>query len=126
MKTCFNAWLTGSGLLTAMFGIWFVAAMTGKAPYLLIFVLWLSPTAAAFLVSYFSPLKKTMLGLSMAFVTAVLAVAVNTAAQLVGDGVDFPGIEGAAILFGITLIYSTVGCGIGSLCGYMLAKRRRH
>ena len=123
MKTCFHAWLVGSGLLTAMFGLWFIAVMTGKVPYFLIFVLWLSPAAAAFLVSYFSPLKKTTLGLSMAIVTAVLAVAVNSAAQLVGDAVDLPGIEGAAILFGITLIYSGVGCGIGSLCGYVLAKK---
>jgi len=137
LTTGLRAYLGGLAVLSFAYGAWFVAVRFGgtylfgvrigeirEIYYGLVLFLWLSPALAAFLVSYFSPQKKMLLGMSMAFVAAIYAIVINTVPQLLGDAVDFPGIQGAVILFTITSVYSGVGCAAGGFCGYMLAKRR--
>jgi len=92
--------------------------------YALMYFMWLSPAVAALVVSYFSPGRKILLAMSMAIVAAVFAVSVNGVGQLLGDHVDFSGLQGAIILFTVTMAYSGIGCAVGSLCGYFLSRKR--
>ena len=61
----------------------------------------------------------------MAPIAAVLASAINLAAQSRGLAVDFPGSGGTLTLFAVTLVYSGVLCVLGSIAGVLLAKRFR-
>lgn len=137
MSKMLRVWFGGAGVLAFACGAWLVAVRFGGTYLLgvrigeihaiyygLVLFLWLSPALAAFLVSYFSPQRRMFLGMSMALVAAVFAVLTNAIPQLLGDAVDFPGIQGALILFAITFVYSRFGCAVGIFCGYILAKRR--
>ena len=80
---------------------------------------------AAFVTSYMSPSHKILLGISMAFPFALLAVALNSAEQFFGSAVDFPGFPGGLILFILVLISSVIISIPGSAVGYALTRNAR-
>ena len=124
--TPLRAWFIGAGILLASYVTWFIALQLNWHPQVLVILMWFlwgAPFVAALLSAYLAPHKKILVGLSMALLAAVFAVALNFIHQLRGDSVDFPGMQGSVILFFITLAYSAVFSGIGAISGSVLARK---
>ena len=72
----------------------------------------------AFITSFLAPRHRFLLGLSMAPLAALLAVAGNLLLEASGTHVDFSGFRGNAGLFAVSLAYglfvSAVGGGLGT------------
>jgi hypothetical protein len=120
-----KAWMAGMAVLTVAFGAW--TLLLGQEIYSapMAIGLWLSPVLAGYATAYLAPSHKFVLGASLAFPSAVLVVALNSALQVYGGPVDFPGIGGGLILFVLALVGSTALASLGSVVGYVHAKGRR-
>jgi hypothetical protein len=117
-----KAWLTGAGILVVVFAIWFVLLQANVFSQSFVIVLWISPMIAAFASAYLGPSHKILLGTSMAIPSALLAVALNSANQISGTAVDFPGLKGGFILFILVLISAAIISIPGSVAAYTLTK----
>ena len=120
-----KAWLIGAAILIVVFSIWFIFLQVEIYSRSAFIVLWVSPIVAAFVTSYMSPSHKILLGVSMAFPFAFLAVVLNTADQFFGSAVDFPGLPGGLFLFILILIRSVIISIPGSVAGYALTRNDR-
>jgi hypothetical protein len=118
----FKAWSTGAGILVVVFAIWFVLLQANVFSQSFVIVLWISPMIAAFASAYMGPSHKILLGTSMAIPSALLAVALNSANQISGTAVDFPGLKGGFILFILVLISAAIISIPGSVAAYTLTK----
>jgi hypothetical protein len=117
-----KAWLTGAGILVVVFAVWFVLLQANVFSQSFVIVLWVSPMIAAFVSAYLGPSHKILLGTSMAIPSALLAVALNSANQISGTAVDFPGLKGGFILFILVLISAAIISIPGSVAAYTLTK----
>jgi len=120
-----KAWLVGAGIVIFVYATWFVALQASQYSEVLVFLLWASPLIAAIVTSYLAPHKKILLGMSMVLPTTIMAVALNSVYQWLGNAVDFPGVRGGLTLSITTLVYSSVLCWLGSMGGMVLAKKFR-
>ena len=123
--TALKAWIAGAGIVVILYVTWFVVLQASQYSEVLVFLLWLSPLAAAFVSAYLAPRKKILLGMLMVLPTTISAVTLNFVYQWLGNAVDFPGLRGALILFTTTLVYSGILCVLGSAGGIVLAKKFR-
>jgi hypothetical protein len=119
-----KAWSAGLGILVVAYAAWFAFLQVGKFSESSALFLWISPLIAAFVSSYLGPSRKIILGISMAFPSAILAVVVNSFYQLHDQAVDFPGFRAGLILFTLVLIYSALISVVGAVIGYFLATKR--
>jgi hypothetical protein len=118
----FRAWSIGVGILIAVFTMWFVLLQTNIFSQSIVVILWTSPLIAAFVSAYLGPSHKILLGTSMAIPSALFAVVLNSADQILGATVDFPGFKGGFILFVLVLISAAIVSIPGSLIAYALTK----
>jgi hypothetical protein len=118
-----RAWAVGFGLLVLADGVWLSFVHAGVFSKWLLLVLQLSPVVSGFIVAYLAPRRKLLLGTSMAIPATVLVVLFNVSYEALGNAVDFSGAQGALILFTITLLYSGIACGLGSLVGGLISRR---
>ena len=118
-----KAWLVGAVTMISIILVWFVFLQAGVFSEAALVLLWISPLLASFMTSYLSPSHKILMGTSMAFLAALLAVASNSMHQFSGTAVDFPGLKGGVVFFGLVLISSIVVSIPGSLTGYALSKK---
>ena len=118
-----KAWFIGVSIILVANITWFLALQKKEYSEILFAILWGSPLVAAFIVAYLSPFKKMANSLSMSIPMAIIAVVFNGVYQLLGNTVDFPGIQGGLILFGTTLLYSLILCGLGGFLGYVSARK---
>lgn len=122
-NTMLRAWSAGAGIIILVYTAWFIALQAAQYSEALVVLLWLSPLAAALVTSYLAPRKKILLGISMVLPATILAVALNSVYQWLGNAVDFPGVQGGLILFTTTFVYGGILCGLGSIGGVVLAKK---
>jgi len=115
-----RAWILGLVLLLAAAMIWSLTLWVGVYSQFAVLTLWASPFAAAMLVAWSAPRHQILLGLSMAVPTALLAVSLNFAVPLFGGDVDFPGIMGHLILFGIVGSGAAVLALLGAVMGRLV------
>jgi phosphoglycerol transferase MdoB-like AlkP superfamily enzyme len=118
-----KALMVGFGVLLAAYALWFITLQNSQYSELKVLILWVSPFVAAIVSAFLAPKRKFMLGISMAFPAAILAVGLNYVYQVQGNPVDLPGGSGALILFTTTMIYSGILCGVGAVIGQALSDR---
>jgi hypothetical protein len=120
-----KAWMAGAGVLAVAFGGW--SLLLGQEIYSepMAIGLGLSPVLAGYATSYLAPSHKFVLGVSLALPSALLVVALNSALQVYGGPVDFPGFGGGLILFVLALVGSTALASLGSVVGYVHTRGRR-
>jgi hypothetical protein len=117
-----QAWVAGVGVLFLAHGAWVIVLKSETYPRLLVWTLQSLPFIAALVTAYLAPTKKILLAVSIGLVGAVLTVASNYLYEVSGLPVDFPGLQGATVIFVIALVSNTVLCTLGGLAGYYLAR----
>ena len=124
-RTALKAWLAGLFVLLVANGGWLVLLQIHKVSVLTLCLYQISPIIVAFLVSYYSPRNKFLLGLSMAIPVAALCVLVNPICELFGFAVDSYGIGGQFIILLITIPYDIALCALGAWLGFYLDRHSR-
>jgi hypothetical protein len=122
IRTLPKVWAVGVAVIAVAQVGWFLLLGTKSFSQALVILLWASSGIAALMVSYLSPSRKILMGLSLTVPAAVLIALLNYGYQLIGHTSDFPGARGAAILFTVALAWNAVICGLGAAAGYFLAR----
>ena len=91
---------------------------------LALWVCYLGPPMAAFVVAYLAPRNKRIIGLSMALWGAALSDLLPLFYDLIGLPVDHIGLKGNVIRFFMNLVIYGFLCAIGSALGYLLSQPR--
>lgn len=120
-----RAWIAGFMILFIADMLWIVGLQFEVLSKTLLLAGQVSPFIAAFASSYLAPRRKILLGCSMSVPAAILGVALTAVYQLFGAAGGFRGIQGAWILFEITIVYSAILCIAGSGAGYFLSRKRK-
>jgi hypothetical protein len=120
-----RALIAGLAVLLAADGAWLIAIQTSNVSEFLILLWWLSPPFAAFVSAYLAPHRKILLGTSLAIPAAILVGLLNTAYQMFGHAVDFPGPRGALILVTTSLVFNVMLCAVGGVVGYVVSTRQQ-
>ncbi len=110
-------WLVGVAILLLSYLLWFISLQFKVFSDYSMYLLWMSPFIASFIVAFFKPNKKLLIGTMLAISSAVIAVSFNSFYQVMGYSVDFPSVKGGFILFNIILIYSFFLCLLGIMLG---------
>ncbi|GHT93633.1 hypothetical protein FACS1894116_06050 [Betaproteobacteria bacterium] len=123
--TSVKVWMLGGVIEFAAYGM-FYCALLAKEPRYVSMLMWLllgAPMVAAFVVAYFAPKWKIILGWSMSFLAAILTGSLSSIHEASGNAVDFPGWRGWYTLVAIVLIINGVLCMLGAFFGYLAAKK---
>ncbi|EKS9883506.1 hypothetical protein BTK96_000401 [Burkholderia pyrrocinia] len=83
-------------------------------------LLWGIPCVATFLVSRYSSGWIGFVGFVYLILIPVLAVIIQVTKEALGFSIDFPGVRGASIVFGIYFVLSVVPVSIGFILGRYL------
>ena len=121
-----RAWVIGVALLLAADGVWFMAVQSTKfagALAFLVWLLWLSPLVAAFVSALIAPRKKVLVGMSLAVPAVILIGLLNVVHQLLGNEVDFPGLQGGLTLLKVEMAVNVILCSIGGVTGYFVTRK---
>jgi hypothetical protein len=121
-------WAVGALIIFIAQVAWFLSLGTESFSQVFFILLWGSSGIAAFLVSFLSPRRKLLLGLSLIVPAAILIAILNHLYQLTGHTSDFSGLRGAVLLFVVALAWNAATCGVGAVAGYMLSRHaeRQH
>jgi hypothetical protein len=88
-------------------------------------VLWLVVPLAAFLAAVFARKRQFLVGLAVALPAALLFVVSNSVFALLGHRIDYPGVLGAVLVFGMTLplccLLAAAGAGLARLSPFRVA-----
>lgn len=117
--------MVGAGILAATFVAWLLNVELGRFSWTMATILWISPLAAGCVVSFLSPSRKVVLGSSMAIAAALLATVLNWSVQLLGMGVDFPGLKGGITLLLLVLAGAIPLSLIGAIAGRLMSLKGR-
>ena len=120
-----RAWLVGLGVLIAAALAWVVSVANDYFSPVLLAILWLSPVIASALIAYLSPARKLLMGVLTTIPALACALVINTAFQMKGQHVDFPGAAGAVALVVASIIWMLPVCALGGAIGFFISKRKQ-
>lgn len=119
-----RAWLACIGILLAAPLAWTASIENQNFSLLLLSLLWASPLIASTLVAYLSPKRKVLMGVIATLPALACAVGLNSAFQMAGQRVDFPGFRGALALTVASLIWLLPICTLGGVLGFLLSRKK--
>jgi hypothetical protein len=126
-----KAWSWGAAAVLAVHFLWFGLIYTQAhwgwmMPAVVVMLLVVMNIAgfAAFLTAWRAPRHRMLLGMTMAPLSAALAVASNLLVEASGLHVDFAGFRGNVGLFAISLAYGIFVSAVGAGMGAWIASRR--
>jgi hypothetical protein len=111
------------GILVVGEVLFLAAIKIGAAASAPALAIWLVPPVAAFAASWIAPRRKVLLGSLVAVPAVVLIGASNYVFETMGNPVDFPGIEGALLVMGLSLPVVALLCIVSALAGHFASRQ---
>lgn len=112
-----------AGELLVLFGD-FVFYRLGINRDLVMGVLWALPFAASYVASRYSPTRKVVSGLSFLLLLPLIGTTTHLLAGALGGTVDFEGLSGARVVFGLYLGLGSLLIIAGTFLGLLLSRPR--
>lgn len=130
MKPFGKAWPIGVCLVIAFAILGELAAMFGDYVFhrlglnrdIVLSALWILPLAAAYIATRYSPDRKLLAGLSFLLVVPLVGTLSHVVHGALGGTVDFEGLSGGRIVFGIYLVIGGLVVIVGTILGLVLSK----
>jgi len=127
MKSFGKAWGIGMALVVAFAILGQLASAFGDYVFfrlginrdVVLGALWLLPLAAAYIATRYAPERKLLAGLSFVLVVPLIGACAHLLSGALGANVDFEGLSGARIVFGIYLVLGGLVAVIGTILGLL-------
>ena len=94
----------------------------GVSRDLVLTVVWLLPAAATYVATRYSPTHKLAAGLSFLVIFPLTGAAMHYGIGALGGTVDFPGLSGAKVVFGLYFTIGSVLIVAGTFLGVWLSR----
>lgn len=125
MKVVGHAWAIGVALVVAFAILGELAIAFGDYVFYRLGVnrnvvmgaLWILPLVAAYIATRYSPERKLLAGLSFLLVVPLIGACAHLLGGAFGANVDFEGLSGGRIVFGIYLVVGGLVVVIGTILG---------
>ena len=85
-------------------------------------ILWVLPLAAAYVAARYSPQYKLLAGLSYLLIFPLVGAAAHLVSGVLGATVDFKGLSGAWLVFGVDLAIGSLLIVAGTFLGVLLSR----
>jgi len=127
MKSFGNAWAIGVALVVAFAILGELAIAFGDYVFyrlgvnrsMVLGALWVLPLAAAYIATRYSTERKLLAGLSFLLVVPLIGSIAHYLSGALGANVDFGGLSGGQIVFGIYLVIGGLVVVIGTILGLL-------
>ena len=125
MRSFGKAWAIGVALVVAFAILGEVVVILGDYVFhrlglnrtIVLGALWIFPLAASFVATRYSQDRKLLAGLSFLLIVPLIATSVHLLTGALGANVDFTGITGGRVVFGIYLTLGGLVVVIGTILG---------